>query len=210
MLTQTTKRLVAATFAGGVLAVSPMALPAAQAAPAVGCPNYSVASTTTTTVTTTPAGNLQPGTTFTATATVTVDANGQAAQGGTVTFRYVGQRKDAAVTGGTASVQYVSKQGRPPVIASYNGQCLAGVSNGTSEGRQPVVAGVSATRGGGGGNGDDRDPTVAGVSAGRGGVVAGLAATGLDSQTELFGVLGIGLVTVGGLTLLVHRRRVQA
>jgi LPXTG-motif cell wall-anchored protein len=39
--------------------------------------------------------------------------------------------------------------------------------------------------------------------------VAGLAATGADSQTELFGVLGLGLVTVGGLTLLVRRRRVQ-
>ena len=69
----------------------------------------------------------------------------------------------------------------------------------------PIVAGVEASRGGGNGNGD-----VAGVSgSGGGGSVAGLAATGVDSQTELFGLLGLGMVTVGGLSLLVHRRRAQ-
>jgi hypothetical protein len=69
-----------------------------------------------------------------------------------------------------------------------------------------VVAGVSATRG----SGTPTGSTVAGVSGTRASGAAGLAGTGLDAQTELYGVLGLGLVTVGGLTLLVHRRRVQA
>ena len=69
---------------------------------------------------------------------------------------------------------------------------------------------ASGTGGTGGTGGNGGDSGIAGDSASSGGgTVAGLAATGADSQTELFGVLGLGMVTVGGLTLAVRRRRVQ-
>jgi len=111
-----------------------------------------------------------------------------------------------AVSGGSASASFTAQRGRTPISASFSGECLAGsVANGTSSDRTPIVAGVEASRGNGGGNSG-----VAGVSGSGGGNVAGLAATGVDSQTELFGLLGLGMVTVGGLSLLVHRRRVRA
>lgn len=209
MISHTAKRIAAATIAGGVLAVSPMVLPAAQAAPATGCPAYAVTSTTTTTLTLSPAGPYAVGDTFTATATVRVDGTGTPAGSGSVTFKYRNVRKTVALSGGSASASFVARPGRSPISAAFSGECLAGsVSNGTSGDRLPVVAGVSATAGGGNGNGGNGG-TVGGVS-GSGGIVGGLAATGLDTQTELYGLLGLGLVTVGGLTLVVRRRRVEA
>jgi LPXTG-motif cell wall-anchored protein len=207
MLTQSIKRITAAGFAGSLLAIAPVALPAADAAPATGCRQYAVQSTTTTTLSVNPAGPYSVGQAFTATATVTVDGTGQPAQGGEVVFKYGSASKTVAVSGGSASASFTAKRGRTPISASFSGECLAGsVANGTSSDRMPIVAGVEASRGNGGGNGG-----VAGVSgSGGGGNVAGLAATGVDSQTELFGVLGLGMVTVGGLSLLVRRRRVQA
>lgn len=207
MLSHTAKRIAAATLAGGVLAVSPMVIPAAQAAPATGCPAYSVQSTTTTTLTLSPAGPYAVGQTFTATADVTVDGTGAPAASGSVTFKYRNVIQTVAISGGSASADFIARPGRSPISASFSGECLAGsVANGTSADRLPVVAGVSATAGGG--NGGD----VGGVSGGgsNGGTVGGLAATGLDTQTELYGLLGLGLVTVGGLTLVVRRRRVEA
>jgi LPXTG-motif cell wall-anchored protein len=210
MLKHTTKRIAAATLAGGVLAVSPRVLPAAQAAPASGCPAYSVVSTTTTTLTLSPTGPYAVGDAITATADVTVDGTGAPATTGSVTFRYNGTTKTVAVSGGSATFDFTAKRGRIPISATFSGECLAdSVANGTSRDRQPVVAGVSATAGGGNGNGNGGN--VAGVSGSGGNSgIAGLAATGLDTQTELYGLLGLGLVTVGGLTLVVRRRRVEA
>ena len=206
MLTQSIKRITAAGFAGSLLAIAPVALPAADAAPATGCRQYAVQSTTTTTLSVSPAGPYNVGQSFTATATVTVDGTGAPAQGGDVTFKYGSVSKTVAVSGGSASASFTAKRGRTPISASFSGECLAGsVANGTSSDRTPIVAGVEASRGNGGGNSG-----VAGVSGSGGGNVAGLAATGVDSQTELFGLRGRGKVTVGGLSLLVHRRRVQA
>ena len=74
----------------------------------------------------------------------------------------------------------------------------------------PAAAGLPWSRASPPPGGDGTGSTVAGVSGTRASGAAGLAGTGLDAQTELYGVLGLGLVTVGGLTLLVHRRRVQA
>ena len=209
MLTQSIKRITAAGFAGSLLAIAPVALPAADAAPATGCRQYAVQSTTTTTLSVSPEGPYSVGQAFTATATVTVDGTGQPAQGGEVVFKYGSVTKTVPVSGGSASASFTAKRGNTPISASFSGECLAGsVANGTSSDRMPIVAGVEASRGGGNGNGNSG---VAGVSgSGGGGNVAGLAATGVDSQTELFGVLGLGMVTVGGLSLLVRRRRVQA
>ena len=206
MLTQSIKRITAAGFAGSLLAIAPVALPAADAAPATGCRQYAVQSTTTTTLSVSPAGPYSVGQAFTATATVTVDGTGQPAQGGEVVFKYGSVTKTVPVSGGSASAAFTAKRGRTPISATFSGECLAGsVANGTSSDRTPIVAGVEASRGNGGGNSG-----LAGVSGSGGGNVAGLAATGVDSQTELFGLLGLGMVTVGGLSLLVRRRRVQA
>ena len=72
------------------------------------------------------------------------------------------------------------------------------------------VLGVEASSGNGNGNGRS-GTNLAGVGAGSGsGSSGGLAATGVDTQTELLGAVGLGLLTVGGLSLVVHRRRVQA
>ena len=206
MLTQSIKRITAAGFAGSLLAIAPVALPAADAAPATGCRQYAVQSTTTTTLSVSPAGPYSVGQAFTATATVTVDGTGQPAQGGEVAFKYGSASKTVAVSGGSASAPFTAKRGRTPISATFSGECLAGsVANGTSSDRTPIVAGVEASRGGGNGN----SGAAGGSGSGGGGNVAGLAATGVDNQTELFGVLGLGMVTVGGLSLLVHRRRVQ-
>ena len=214
MLTQTAKRITVAGFAGSLLAIAPVALPAADAAPATGCRQYAVASTTTTTLSLSPQGPYGIGQGFTATATVQVDATGTAPSSGDVTFKYGSSTKTVALSGGTASASFTAKKGRTQISATFSGECLGNsVANGTSSDRTAVVAGVEASRGTGGtggtgGNGGDSG--IAGVSASSGGgTVAGLAATGADSQTELFGVLVLGLVTVGGLTLLVRRRRVQ-
>jgi LPXTG-motif cell wall-anchored protein len=220
MLTHTAKRITVAGFAGSLLAIAPVALPAADAAPATGCRQYAVASTTTTTLSLSPQGPYGIGQGFTATATVKVDATGTAPSSGDVTFKYGSSSKTVAVSGGTASATFTAKNGRTQISATFSGECLGNsIANGTSSDRTAVVAGVEASRGKGGlsttggtggtgGNGGDSG--IAGVSASSGGgTVAGLAATGADSQTELFGVLGLGLVTVGGLTLLVRRRRVQ-
>ena len=215
MLTQSIKRITAAGFAGSLLAIAPVALPAADAAPVSGCKQYAVASTTTTTLRLSPESPYAVGQSITATATVTVDGTGQPAQGGEVVFKYGSTSKTVAVSGGTASASFTAKKGRTAISATFSGECLANsVANGTSSDRVAVVAGVEASRGKGGlstNGGDPSNSGIAGVSgSGGGGNVAGLAATGVDSQTELFGVLGLGLVTVGGLTLVVRRRRVQA
>ena len=215
MLTQSIKRITAAGFAGSLLAIAPVALPAADAAPVQGCKQYAVSSTTTTSLSLSPQGPYVVGQSFTATATVTVDGTGQPAQSGEVVFKYGSTSKTVAVSGGSASASFTAKKGRTPISATFSGECLANsIANGTSSDRVAVVAGVEASRGKGGlstNGGNSGNSGVAGVSgSGGGGNVAGLAATGADSQTELFGVLGLGLVTVGGLTLVVRRRRVQA
>ena len=204
MLSLTVKRFAAATFVGGALALSPVAMPAANAAPPVGCQGYVGAITTQTDLVISPS-NLSVGDTFTATATVT--ANDVAVTGGTVTFSYANVTKTDTVEGGEASVTFQARRGRIPVRATYSGVCPGSAVEvlGSSSDRAPVVAGVSASAGGG----------IGGVAGGGGvagasGSVGGLAGTGLDTQTELFGVLGVGMLTVGGLSLMVHRRRVQA
>ena len=212
MLTQSIKRITAAGFAGSLLAIAPVALPVADAAPVQGCKQYAVSSTTTTSLSLSPQGPYAVGQSFTATATVTVDGTGQPAQSGEVVFKYGPTSKTVAVSGGSASASFTAKKGRTPISATFSGECLANsIANGTSSDRVAVVAGVEASRGKGGLSTNGGNSGVAGVSGSSGGGnVAGLAATGADSQTELFGVLGLGLVTVGGLTLVVRRRRVQA
>ena len=202
MRNHTIARTVAAGFVGALFAVSPLAVTSANAAPPADCPTYPNQVTTSITVTTTPTSPAV-GQTFTTTATVVADNAPVGA--GTVTFGYAGGSSTVSLSDGVASTTFTAEKGRLPVTATYSGSCqTGGVALGTSGGRSPVVAGVSATRDDGTGS------TVAGVSGTRTSGVAGLAGTGLDAQTELYGVLGLGLVTVGGLTLLVHRRRVQA
>src|SRR6478672_13933770 len=114
MLAQSIKRITAAGFAGSLLAIAPVALPAADAAPVTGCKHYAVASTTTTTLRLSPQGPYSVGQSFTATATVTVDGTGQPAQSGEVVFRYGSTSKTVAVSGGTASASFTAKKGRTP------------------------------------------------------------------------------------------------
>ena len=204
MRNTTISRTVAAGFVGALFTLSPLAVTSAHAAPPADCPTYPNQVTTSITVTTTPT-SPSVGQTFTASATVVAD--NAPVGSGTVTFSYAGGSSTASLSDGVASTTFTAQKGRLPVTATYSGSCqTGGVALGTSDSRSPVVAGVSATRGGGDGSGS----TVAGVSGTRTSGAAGLAGTGLDAQTELYGVLGLGLVTVGGLTLLVHRRRVQA
>lgn len=222
---QTVKRLATAIAAGGVFAIAPVAIPAASAQPA-DCPNYAVQATTTTSITVSPSSPTV-GDAFTATASV-LTSGGVPVNGGVVTFTYAGQTARDVVNAGQASATFTAEQGRFTLSANYAGQCLAGgAAIDPSTDAQPIVAGVEAFGGNGGGNGSGAGngsggsgngggaarpaATIAGVSggSGSGSSVGGLASTGVDSQTELYGLLGLGLVTVGGLTLLVHRRRVQ-
>ena len=215
MLTQSIKRITAAGFAGSLLAIAPVALPAADAAPVQGCKQYAVSSTTTTSLSLSPQGPYAVGQSFTATATVTVDGTGQPARAARSSSSTAPPARPSRSRVGPASASFTAKKGRTPISATFSGECLANsIANGTSSDRVAVVAGVEASRGKGGlstNGGNSGNSGVAGVSGSSGGGnVAGLAATGADSQTELFGVLGLGLVTVGGLTLVVRRRRVQA
>jgi LPXTG-motif cell wall-anchored protein len=212
----TVKRFATAIAAGGVLAIAPVAIPAASAAPA-DCPNYTLEATTTTSLSISPA-NPTVGDAFTATASV-LTSGGVPVTGGTVNFSYAGQTARDAVQNGTATATFTAEQGRFTLSATYTGDCLKGGSAiDPSADTQAIVAGVEASAGGNGsgngsGNGGAARPgaAIGGVtgSGGSGSSTGGLAATGVDTQTELFGLLGVGLVTVGGLTLMVHRRRVQ-
>ena len=203
------KRLAAAVAAGGVVALAPVAMPAANAAPPVACPEYQGFVTTSTTLSVSPA-NPGVGDAFTVTATVRAD--GVPADGGTVDFSYAGQTESDTVEAGQASVEFTAVQGSNTVTGTYTGLCSGGADVlGTSADSQPIVAGVEASAGGNGGAARP-GANIGGVTGGTGGsgsTSGGLASTGVDSQTELYGLLGIGLVTVGGLTLMVHRRRVQ-
>jgi LPXTG-motif cell wall-anchored protein len=198
----TIKRLAAATFVGGALTLAPIALPAANAAPPVDCRDYQGFVTTQTSVSLSPS-SPDRGDLFTATATVTMtDEEGSApATGGTVTFKYAGATKTDPVVAGEASVNFTARS-NGAVVATYSGVCPGGGATvlGSSRDRA-TIAGVEASAGGGGG--------VGGVAGGSGGI-GGLASTGLDTQTQLFGLLGVGMVTVGGLSLMVHRRRTQS
>jgi LPXTG-motif cell wall-anchored protein len=131
------------------------------------------------------------------------------AEGGTVNFSYAGQTASDTVSGGTASATFNAEEGSFGLEGRYTGQCLAGeFAIDPSVDTQAVVAGVEASAGGNGGAARP-GATIGGVTGSGGGASGGLASTGVDSQTELYGLLGVGLVTVGGLTLMVHRRRVQ-
>jgi len=204
LATTSLKRLAAATLAGGALAMTPVLLPAASAAP--DC-NYPAAMSSTTTVSVSPS-NPTSGRSFTATATVTINGaqSGGPASGGTVAFKYKNQRATVNVVGGSASTTFTAGPGRGQVKATYSGTCIGGVT-GVDSSSDGLVLGVEANAGG---NGNNRGGAgLAGVDAGSGGT-GGLAATGADTKTELLGGLGLGLVAVGGLSLMVHRRRVQA
>jgi LPXTG-motif cell wall-anchored protein len=198
------KRLAAAAAAGGVVALAPVAMPAANAAPPGACQDYQSFVTTTTTLSISPA-NPDAGDAFTATASVTAD--GEAAQEGSVDFTYAGQTGSDEVDAGQASVTFTAVDGSNPLTAVYSGLCSADVLDTSTD--TAIVAGVEASAGGNGGAARP-GATIGGVTGGSGGSSSGgLASTGVDSQTELYGLLGVGLVTVGGLTLMVHRRRVQ-
>jgi hypothetical protein len=208
----TVKRLATAVAAGGVLAMSPLVMSPASAQPA-DCPNYSIAATTTTTLSVSPA-NPTVGDPFTATATVEVAGLPTSALTGDVTFTYAGHSATRAVSGGSASTTFTAEDGSFTLSATYSGDCLAGAAAiDPSTDSQAIVAGVEATAGGGNGGGSGSNSGAGrpgAVIGGTGSSTGGLAGTGLDTQTELYGILGVGLVAVGGLTLMVHRRRVQA
>src|SRR5690349_20010215 len=113
--TTSIKRFAAALFVGGALAVSPVMMPAASAAP--NCPSYPGTITTTTTVTVNPT-NPSSGSSFTATATVTNDSTGAPVSGGTVEFKYKNQRDTVAVAGGQASTTFTAGPGRGQIKAT--------------------------------------------------------------------------------------------
>lgn len=187
-------RIAVATLLGALaLIVVPLATSPASAAK---CP-YNATITTTTKLTLSPS-QVAKGDTFTATATVTASAGGPPA--GTVTFKYNGKTKTATLTPGsgnssTASVTFVAKS-KGAVKASYSGVCAAGSAAIGSSKSGPVILGIEASRGNGG--------------AGVAGTSGALASTGASGQTELFGALGLGMILVGGLALVVHRRRVTS
>jgi len=220
---QTVKRLATAIAAGGVLAIAPVAIPAATAAPA-DCPGYQVSQTATILLSVSPAN---PGVGDPFTTTVSVLTGGVPVPGGKVIFNYGTQpAQTKPVRAGTASATFIAENGAFALSARYVGDCLEdGTAIDPTTETQPIVAGVAAF--GGGGNGGSHNvgaarpgATIGGVggvggvsggsgSTGSGSTAGTLASTGVDSQTELYGLLGLGLVTVGGLTLMVHRRRVQ-
>lgn len=197
------RRVTGGGAAVAVMTLSPMALTApAHAAPPPDCPAYAVSATTETSVSVSP-DEVDPGQTFTATATVTTD--GQPVTGGEVRFKYAKQSSGpVAVVGGQASADFTAKRGRIQLFANYTGQCLANsAAVGTSRDRATVVAGVEAFRGeNGNAGGANRPGALAGVSGGAG----ALPGTGSDSQTELLGLLGLGLLGTGAITLAVRRR----
>ena len=205
MFSQFARRIAAIIFGGGLLLASSMLLaPAANAAPVSGaakCP-YNAPITTTTTLKLSPS-SVAKGQSFTATATVTASAG--PVPTGTVVFTYGGHTKTGTLVGGKASVTFKATTSGA-VRAVYQGLCAGGQAAVGSSVSGPVVLGISGSRGHGGGSGNGGSGTVAGTSAG----IGGLAATGVNSQTELLGALGAGLVVVGGLALIVHRRRVEA
>jgi hypothetical protein len=229
------KRLAAASLAGGALAVSPIMLPAASAVdgqPPAECADYESPATSSTTVSIEPS-EPEAGDTFTATAEVLVA--GAPAQSGTVTFTFNGNAKDVDVVDGIAQAEFTvpTSGGNFEVLASFDGICVTGAgataANGSSD-SAGFVAGVEDTSGGDDSNGGSTGGTStggttgtttgsnrAGTSAGVNGVTGdtgsstgSLGGTGVDTQTELYALIGLGLVAVGGMSLMVHRRRVQA
>src|SRR3954451_8927022 len=166
----TAKRLATAVAAGGVLAMSPLVMSPASAQPA-DCPNYTIAATTTTTLSVSPA-NPTVGDPFTATATVTAAGENVPALTGNVTFTYAGHSATRAVSGGSASTTFTAEDGSFTLSATYSGDCLAGeAAIDPSTDSQAIVAGVEATAGGGtGNNGGAGRPgaTIGGVSGGTG------------------------------------------
>ena len=199
MLTHVFTRIAAATFGGGLLAASLLVAPAANAVPGVDepCGTYSDGITTTTVLSIDPDPAVQ-GETFTATADVTVS---EGAAAGSVTFSYGGSDQTVPLTPtgastGTASADFTAGSDTT-ITATYNGVCVGQVTpvNSSSD-----ILGIYAVAGGGGDGGDGGDG---------GSNLGGLADTGLDTRTELMGLLGVGLLAVGGLTLMVHRRRVE-
>ncbi len=199
--TKSLKRFAAAALTGGALVLSPVMMPAASAAP--NCPTYASTISTTTTLSVNP-GNPSSGQSFTATATVTNDATGGPVSGGTVAFKYKNQRATVDVVGGSASTTFTAGPGAGRISASYSGVCVNGVAAVDSS-SDAFVLGVESNNGN---NGNNRPgSSVSGGSNVRGG---GLANTGLDNATELFAGLGLGLLALGGASLIIHRRRVQA
>lgn len=221
MFSTTAKRLVAATFAGGIVALSPVLAPAANAVPGVDEPcSYAAPVTTVTTLALNPSSPTR-NQAFGATATVT--ASEGLPPTGNVRFSYNGDSVivplspsgGSTSTATTASDAFVATVAGP-VSADYFGVCAAG-GGGTVIGSSGDVLGIEAFGGNGGGTGtgtgNGGSGAVGGISGGTtsgGGTVGGLAATGMDSQTELYALLGAGMVAVGGLTLVVRRRRVEA
>jgi LPXTG-motif cell wall-anchored protein len=192
----TARRLAALTLVGGLAVVPQLVAPAANAAEEC----YAAPTTSDTALSISPA-NPTVGQPFTATATVS--AAGTPVTSGTVTFGYAGTSQPVAVSAGVASTQFTAQSAPSDVTASYAGECLSGsatvgVSSQSVPVPAPTVAGVEENA---------PPPTVAGTSAV---APAGLAATGVDTGTELLGVAGLGLLAIGGATLLLRRRRSQA
>jgi hypothetical protein len=203
MFSRIARRVAATLLGGGLVAALLLVAPAANAAPGSpgDCPSYAVTAHTNTQLTLSP---RQPDSGQTFTATASVKTGGAPVTGGNVTFTFAGQTKTVAVVNGTASAQFTvpTSGGRFKITADYSGQCLANsAAVGSSGSSKAIVAGVEASRGNGNGSGNG-GATVEGTEG-------ALANTGVNGQTELFGLLGVGMVLVGGLALAVHRRRIN-
>src|SRR4051812_42540627 len=147
---QTVKRLATAIAAGGVLAIAPVAIPAATAAPA-DCADYPVSQTATILLSVSPAN---PGVGDPFTTTVSVLTGGVPVPGGNVIFTYAGQTRTVPVNPGTAPATFVAEDGRFALSARYVGECLEdGTAIAPATDTQPIVAGKAAFGGGNGGNG---------------------------------------------------------
>jgi LPXTG-motif cell wall-anchored protein len=199
MISHTLGRLAAGAPAV-LLALCSFALATpADAAPGTDCPAYANPITAEISVSISPS-DLSPGDSFTASATVTSSSADVPVAGGSVVFRYAGQSASVPVgASGTASTTFTAEKGTLDVTASYSGRCLAGSGAVRASAHTvPVVAGVDTSAGGGGGTANRPPAEVAGVG--------GLASTGFDSRTELLGLLGLGLVGAGAVTMVVRRR----
>jgi LPXTG-motif cell wall-anchored protein len=204
-----TSRLVAALAAGGVLAIAQLSGPATVASvPALEQVADYPESVETTTDVRVDHPMMRPGQTNHARATVSSD-NGTPK--GTVTFKVSGHApKVVTLRNGHASYTLPSDLAAGKtytVTARYNGK---GQYKPSSDETQVTV--VKGGSGGSGGGGDEGDNGANGGGTGGSGGGAGapgsgdLPATGSDSNSVVFTLVGMGLLGLGAFSLIGRRR----
>lgn len=193
-----TNRISAALALFGLLAVMQLFVPSAANAAEYGAP--------------VPTQTVISGQGRVATVTVSADAGTPT---GTVTLTVAGRTYTLTLKGGKASQQLPVnlERGNYVVTARYPGNDNGQVEYLPSSDTETYyvrpygqVLGVEAYRALQAAHGANRSG-VSGVDTVNDAQVGGLAATGTSTQTELLGLLGLGLVAAGGASIAVARRR---